>query len=83
MAVFRQYMEQLRMPLEERPQLPRNSSFLRSERVAVHLLRAIERQMLGPAQVTEANILTFPDIANTFGSFVAGELRKAGRVQRK
>ncbi|MGF6997350.1 replication initiation protein [Paraburkholderia sp. GAS32] len=46
-------------------------------------LRAIERQMLRPAQVTEANILTFPDIANTFGSFVAGELRKAGRVQRK
>lgn len=46
-------------------------------------LRAIERQMLKPAQVTEANILTFPDIANTFGSFVAGELRKAARVQRK
>ncbi|MCX4150032.1 MULTISPECIES: replication initiation protein [Paraburkholderia] len=46
-------------------------------------LRAIERQMLKPAQVTEANILTFPDIANTFGSFVAGELRKAGRAPRK
>ncbi|ANB77706.1 Initiator Replication protein (plasmid) [Paraburkholderia phytofirmans OLGA172] len=46
-------------------------------------LRAIERQMLKPAQVTEANILTFPDIANTFGSFVAGELRKAARGQRK
>jgi hypothetical protein len=46
-------------------------------------LRAIERQMLKPAQVTEANILTLPDIANTFSSFVAGELRKAARVQRK
>ncbi|SAL80840.1 initiator RepB protein [Caballeronia terrestris] len=46
-------------------------------------LRAIERQMLKPAQVTESNILTFPDIANTFGSFVAGELRKSARAQRK
>ncbi|OAJ53588.1 Initiator Replication protein [Paraburkholderia ginsengiterrae] len=46
-------------------------------------LRAIERQMLKPAQVTEANILTLPDIANTFGSFVAGELRKAARAHHK
>lgn len=42
-------------------------------------VRAIERQNLKPAQVTEANILTFPDVANTFIPFVAGELRKAGR----
>ncbi|MFM0351168.1 hypothetical protein [Paraburkholderia sp. RL17-347-BIC-D] len=40
-------------------------------------------QMLKPAQVTEATILTLPDIANTFGFFVVGELRKAARVQRK
>ncbi|MFC6307221.1 hypothetical protein E2553_37750 [Paraburkholderia dipogonis] len=40
-------------------------------------------QMLKPAQVTEADILTLTDIANTIGSFVAGELRKAVRVQRK
>lgn len=40
-------------------------------------------QMLKPAQVTDANILTVPDIAITFGSFVAGELRNAARVQRK
>jgi hypothetical protein len=40
-------------------------------------------QMLKPAQVTEATILTLPDIANAFGFFVVGELRKAARVQRK
>ncbi|TCK32472.1 replication initiator protein [Paraburkholderia sp. BL8N3] len=42
-------------------------------------IRAIERQNLKPAQVTEANILSFPDVANTFIPFVAGELRKAIR----
>ncbi|MFM0514300.1 hypothetical protein [Paraburkholderia sp. RL17-373-BIF-A] len=33
-------------------------------------------QMLKLAQVTDANILTAPDIADTFGSFVAGEPEK-------
>jgi len=42
--------------------------------------RVIERHLLKPAQVTEANILTWPDLANTFGSFVANELRKAARA---
>lgn len=38
--------------------------------------------MLKSAQVTEADILTLPDIANTIGSFVGGELRKTVRMQR-
>jgi Initiator Replication protein len=45
-------------------------------------VRAIERQNLKPAQVTEANILSFPDVSNTFIPFVAGELRKATRARR-
>lgn len=45
-------------------------------------VRAIERQNLKPAQVTEANILSFPDVSNTFIPFVAGELRKAMRARR-
>lgn len=45
-------------------------------------VRAIERQNLKPAQVTEANILSFPDVSNTFIPFVAGELRKAMRTRR-
>lgn len=44
-------------------------------------LRAIERQMLKPGNVTEANIMTLPDVANTFSSYVAGEIRKATRVR--
>jgi hypothetical protein len=46
-------------------------------------LRAIERQMLKPANVTEANILNLPDVANTFSSYVAGEIRKAARVRAR
>jgi hypothetical protein len=46
-------------------------------------LRAIKRQNLNPAQVDETNILSFPDIANTFTAFVAGELRKAARAQAR
>jgi hypothetical protein len=46
-------------------------------------LRARRDQKLKPAQVTKADILTLPDIANMIGSFVAGELGKAVHVQRK
>lgn len=41
--------------------------------------RAITRQGLKPAEVTGTNIMQWPSVADTFTSFVAGELRKAAR----
>jgi hypothetical protein len=46
-------------------------------------VRAIERQGLKPADVTEGNIMDWPSVANTFSSFVAAEIRKAARTQQK
>ncbi|RWA51115.1 Initiator Replication protein [Cupriavidus sp. UYMSc13B] len=46
-------------------------------------IRTIERQGLKPTDVSEANIMERPNIANTFCSFVAGELRKAARARTK
>jgi hypothetical protein len=46
-------------------------------------VRAIERQGLKPADVTEANIMEWPSVANNFSSFVAAELRKAARAQQR
>ncbi|CAH2807040.1 MAG: Protein involved in initiation of plasmid replication [uncultured Paraburkholderia sp.] len=46
-------------------------------------LRAIERQALKPASVTEANILALPDVANTFSAYVAGEIRKSARTRAR
>ncbi|MEM5389795.1 replication initiation protein [Paraburkholderia phymatum] len=42
--------------------------------------RAIERQGLKTAEITEANIVEWPSVATTFTSYVAAELRKAARA---
>ncbi|MEX3845552.1 replication initiation protein [Paraburkholderia sp. BR10882] len=44
-------------------------------------IRSIERQGLKPSDITEANILQWPSVADTFCLFVAGELRKAARAK--
>jgi hypothetical protein len=53
--------------------------FISSSTIGV---RAIERQGLKVADVTEANIMQLSSIAATFASFVAASLRKSGRAGR-